>query len=91
MTISTERYITDRLDEYPVGPCQNCEGTIGHADLTRDEDWSRWPGGDSDVPLLSMASGTLTCASCEHSRSVKADTLTGSVIPVFESMTEVTA
>jgi len=86
VTISSERYVTDSLDEYAIGPCPECGSSIAHADLTRDEDWSRWPGGDSEVPLLSQASGILTCAVCEKTRKVKADTLSGSVRPVFLSM-----
>jgi hypothetical protein len=29
-----ERYITDSLDAYPIGPCPDCGSTIAHADLT---------------------------------------------------------
>ena len=84
-----ERYITDSLDEYPIGACTKCGGAIGHADLTRREDWATWPGGDSDVPLLWLAEGTLTCTVCEATRKVEANVQSGSARPVFQSMTEV--
>ena len=81
-----ERYITDSLDEYPIGPCPHCGGGIARADLERDEDWTNWLGGDTEVPLLWQASGKLRCAICEQLRNVTADVRTGSVRPVFQSM-----
>lgn len=81
-----ERYITDSLDDYHVGPCSNCGSTIGHADLERVEDWVKWLGGDSEVPLKWEARGKLTCACCEVSRAVAADVRSGSVRQVFSNM-----
>ena len=81
-----ERYITDSLNEYLIGACPNCGGTIGHADLERKEDWSKWFGGDCEVPFLWTAAGTLTCTICEGSRRVEADVQSGSVKLVFASM-----
>lgn len=85
LSLTGERYITDSLDDYSIGPCPNCGSTIGHADLTRKEDWPSWSGGDADVPLLWIADGTLTCTSCEHKRHIEADVRSGSVQPVFAS------
>lgn len=81
-----ERYITDSLDEYPIGRCPNCGSSIGHADLQRREDWGKWEGGDAEVPLLWQADGTLRCAVCEQLRHVTANVQTGSVKPVFASI-----
>jgi hypothetical protein len=86
-----ERYITDSLDRYPIGLCPKCAGSIGHADLTRREDWASWPGGDADVAFLWTAEGELVCASCEASRPVTADVQSGSVQQVFASMVQINA
>ncbi len=82
-----ERYITDSLENYAIGPCRSCGGTIGHADLERREDWAKWSG-DGDVPLKWTATGPLTCTICRVARNVEADVETGSVGPVFTSMIE---
>lgn len=83
--VNGERYITDSLDEYPVGPCPKCGSTIARADLERKEDWPKW-NGEGNVPLLWTAEGVLTCSVCEDQRTVTADVQTGSVKPVFASM-----
>jgi hypothetical protein len=84
-----ERYITDSLDTYPVGPCPSCGGTIARADLTRKEDWTAYVDAETEIPLLWIADGPLVCAICENSRQVTADVQTGSVKPVFTSMRKV--
>ena len=82
-----ERYITDSLEDYSIGPCPNCGSTIARADLERKENWAQWSGDMSaDVPLLWTATGPLTCSCCESKRFVTADVQTGSVRPVFASM-----
>lgn len=81
-----DRYITDSLDEYPIGPCSNCNASIGRSDLEQKEDWKNWVGGDSPMPLLWTAEGVLTCSVCEDKRKVTADVQSGSVKPVFASM-----
>lgn len=81
-----ERYVTDSLEAYPIGACPACASTIGHADLTRCEDWSKFVSSDVEIPLLWIAEGPLKCSICGHQRQVKADVHSGSVKPVFESM-----
>jgi len=80
-----ERYITDSLDEYPVGPCE-CGCTIARADLTRRENWDAWDGKDDhSVPLLWTADGVLTCSVCEKQRKITADVQSGAVRTVLAS------